>query len=107
MSLTSLLNQTITLYSKSGYDEYGTEVEGSGTGYKGRFQPVTKTRLLPTGETTIIDGIVFLPPGITVEQGDKLVYSGVNYKVFAKKTEVDGRGNTHHLELEVQKWQTA
>jgi plastocyanin len=105
MSFSSLLNQTISLYSKIGLDKYGRETEGSATNYKARFQQVTKTRILANGETTTIDGIVFLPPTITINQGDKITYNSVDYKVFSKKLAVDGRGNTHHLTVEVQKWQ--
>lgn len=105
MAFNNLLNQTITHYPKSSLNKYGRESVGSASTLKGRVQPTTKSRLLPTGQTVLIELIIFLKGSETVNIGDKIVYSGTSYKVFGKKVGVDGRGNNHHIQLELTKWQ--
>jgi hypothetical protein len=105
MSLQGLLNQDITLYLKSSYDAYGRETLGSGTDYRCRFQAVKKNKLLPNGEVATIDAIVYMAGTVDVDVNDKVTYSGVNYKVLGKNTQIDGQGNTNHLKLELVKFQ--
>lgn len=105
MAFNSLLNQTITHYPKSSLDGYGRENVGSASTLKARVQLTTKSRLISTGETVLIELIVFLKGTESVNNGDKIIYSGVTYKVFSKKTGVGRNGDSHHLELECTKWQ--
>lgn len=104
MSLKGLLNQTITVYSKSGYDEYGRETVGSGTNITARVQESTKRRLLADGSLVTIDAIVYCPADTTINTDDRVVYGTENYKVFAKYVAVDGAGNTNHIKVELVKW---
>lgn len=104
MSFASLLNQDITVYSKTARDRYGKETFGSGTSVKARFQHVRKSKVLATNEVLTIDAIVFLEGDVSIEMNDKISYGGINYKVVGRNSSVDGQGNVHHYELELQKW---
>lgn len=104
MSLRGLLNQTITLYSKSGYNAYGRETVGSGTNYQCRFQKTTKTILLPTGQTIQLVAIVYLAGEPTVAINDKVTYSDHDYKVAGIYTATDGQGNTNNTRLQLVEW---
>ena len=103
--LKNLLNQSITIYSKSGLDKFGRESFGSGSSAKARFQAKTVTRLLPNQETVTIEGFMWVLPSVTIARGDKVVFGGNSYKVFARYEGIDGAGNTHHIKLELTKWQ--
>lgn len=104
MSFDGLLNQSITTYPRTSYDEYGREVVGSATTLSCRFQRKTKQRLAPNGSVIVIDAIVFVPTASDIDTGDKVTYDGADYKVISRYDSVDGDGNTHHLTLEVAKW---
>lgn len=105
MAFNDLLNQTITLYTKSSIDAYGRQQVGIGVDYPARVQEKTEAKLLPNGETVNIDAVVYLKPTVTVNHGDKITYSGNDYKVFSRNKAVDGSGETHHIKLEITKWQ--
>jgi hypothetical protein len=104
MALSQYLNQTVTHYTRSGYDSYAREVDaGVGTGYSARVQLVTKRILLPNGEIMTIDALCFIAgePGIEID--DRIDYKGVKYRVHGKKENVDGQGNVHHVTLQLAK----
>lgn len=105
MSLTGLLNQTISLYSKSGYDRYGRETVGSSTDYYARAEQVSKSKLLPNGQMINVSLIVYIKPSVTININDKITYDSVDYKVFSVSKPVDGSGVLHHTKLECIKWQ--
>ena len=113
MSLAGLLNQTITIYTKTGYSNDGRETVGSGTSVRSRFQAVSKRTLLPrnqansTGSVVEIDAIAYVPADTTVENDYKVTYSGNNYKVVNKYAVPGQSGATHHIKLELAKWQSA
>lgn len=104
MQINHLLNQTLTLYSKSSYDAYGREVVGTGTSVQCRFQQTSKHRMGPNNSLIIIDGICYVPADTTVELDDKVTFDSVDYKVYSKYIPVDGAGDTHHIKLELIKW---
>jgi hypothetical protein len=105
MSFLGLLNQTITLYNKTGYDAYGREAVGSGTEVDCRFQKTTKRKLLENGSLALIVAECWLPPDTTINTDDRVVFGSDSYKVFAKYEAVQGTGATHHIKLELIKWQ--
>lgn len=105
MSLSGLLNQTVTIYPKSSYNKYGREVVSSGAENCARVQEVSKSKLLPNGQTINIDLIVYLKNNVTVSINDKLDYLGTKYKVFSFSKPVDGSGQLHHIKIECIKWQ--
>ncbi|MBN2263077.1 MAG: hypothetical protein JW735_09195 [Prolixibacteraceae bacterium] len=104
MAINGLLNQTISLYTKSGYNAYGRENVGAATSVKSRFQKQAKQKLLPNGSVIMIEAIAYVPSDTTVAIDDKVTYSSVDYKVYGIYTAVEGTGNTHHLKLELVKW---
>lgn len=105
MAFNDLLNQTITLYPKASIDAYGRRQVGTGVSHPARVQETTAAKLLPNGETINIDAVVYLKSSVSVEHGDKITYDGNDYKVFSRNTSVDGAGTTHHIKLEITKWQ--
>lgn len=104
MSFIGLLNQSLTIYNKSSYNEQGREVVGSGTTVYGRVQQTTKRKLEATGNLITIDAIAYVPSTTTVNTDDRIDFSGQKYKVYGKYSAIDGQGNTHHIKLELIKW---
>lgn len=107
MSIEGLMNQSLTLYPKTGYGGDGREISGSSTTVQCRAQMKTKRVLLPDGSTVTIDGVLYVPASTVVDTDYKAVLSGVNYKVLAKYPVPGGDGQTHHIKLEVVKWELA
>lgn len=106
MGITSLFNQTISLYNKSSYDDEGREVVGSATSVRCRFQRTSKRRLLPNGTLLTIDAIVYIPGTTSINTDDKVTFAGVNYKVIGRYDAIGANGVANHIKLEVVKWQT-
>lgn len=104
MSYAQLLNQTLTLKTKTGYSRTGRPQISAGSSVVCRFQEVKKTKLDAKGNVIDIDGIVFVPGTTTIENEDVVTYGSTNYKVIGKNTVIARYGSTHHIELEVQKW---
>lgn len=110
MSIQSLLNQEITITSKSGYNEYGRETSGAAVTVNARFQKTQKINFNPTnvpsemGALKVIVGIVYVPAGTVVAIDDKVTYGGVDYKVNGVYDAIDGNGNTQHIKLDLVKW---
>jgi hypothetical protein len=106
MSFTGLLNQTATIANRSGHSADGRESVGAGTSAQCRAEEMTKMRLTPTGEPVRIDILFFFPSGTTVNVDDRITYNSTTYKAITKSVLVDGRGNTRHLQVEAQRWQS-
>lgn len=106
MSFSSLLNQTISIYNKTGLDVTGREVTSAATSVKANFQRSNKNIMLPNGTVVQIEALIFVKPSVTVNNGDRVSYSGVDYKVVGKHHRIGRTGAVHHLELDVIKWQT-
>jgi hypothetical protein len=104
MALQNFLNQTGTLKSRTGYDQYGKEVQAAGTSVACRFQETTKTIIKSDGSTEPIDAYAFFDPSISVNAGDHFTFGGVDYRVMTNNLVVDGRGLAHHSEVGLQKW---
>lgn len=106
MSIQRLFNQTGTLKTRSGYDQYGKEVQNAGTTVNCRFQEVVKTRIHPDGSVEDIDAKAFVPPATNVNAGDHFIFNSIDYRVLYVNSVVDGRGTLHHYELRLTKWQS-
>lgn len=104
MSITGLMNQTITISTKSGYNAYGRETVGVETDVVARFQKKTKMKVLPNGSVLTIEAIVYVPSDTVVGVDDKVTYSGSDYKVHGIYEAVDGQGRKNHLKIELIKW---
>lgn len=106
MSYLGLLNQTSTVYNKTGHGGDGRETVGSGTVVACRAEEKTKMRMTPSGEPVRIDITFFYPSDTAINVDDRISYSSVDYKVITRSVLVDGRGATRHLEIEAQRWQS-
>lgn len=102
--ITGLLNQTITVYTKSSYNSEGREVVGSGTSVKARVQPKIKRRLMPNGSVVNIDALAYVASGSTIDTDDRVDLGSDKYKVLGKYAVPGADGNTDHIELELIKW---
>lgn len=105
MTVIDMMNQTITLYSRSGYDKWGKLTLGSGVAHKARVQEGTRNEFLPTGQVINIVITAYIAPSVTIEVNDKVTYSSTDYKVYKKYVTVDGGGTANHIKLELIKWQ--
>lgn len=103
--INALLNQTVTLYAKSGYTRDGRESVGVGSSVKARFVEVNKTRFLPNQQVVRIDAKAFFKADQTININDKVTYNGTDYKVHGKKVGRGMNGEAHHVEVELIKWQ--
>jgi len=106
MSVQRFLNQTGTLKTRTGYDQYGKEAQTAGTSVICRFQNTAKTRILPDGSVEPIDAYAFLDPSISVNPGDHFIFASVDYRILTVNQVVDGRGIAHHSEINLSKWQS-
>lgn len=105
MSITNLFNQSIVIYTKSGYDKFGKPTASTSTTVSARVQRTTRQRLLPNNSLVTILAIAYVPALTVVNLDDRVTYDGADYKVFAKYNATQGDGTTHHIKLELSKWQ--
>lgn len=111
MSLLGLLNQTITIYPVSSRSGDGREVFGTGVSVKARFQIPKRRNTMPRnidGKSTLIeiDAVAYVPSDTTVETDNKVTYESIDYKVVTKYAVPGMTGTTHHIRLELKKWQS-
>lgn len=106
MGVLHLLQQSATIYPKSGLNKFGRDTSGSGVPVKCRFQNSTKTRLLPTQEVVMLVGIFYFEGSVTINTEDRIVFGGLSYKAFSVNGSIDGRGTQKLIKVEVTKWQT-
>jgi hypothetical protein len=78
MSVNGLMNQTITIASKSGYDAYGRVTTSTETTIKARVQQTTKQKFLANGDVILISAIAYVPSDTTVEIDDAVTVGRVN-----------------------------
>lgn len=101
MSVNALMNQTITIASKSGYDGYGRATTSTETTIKARVQQTTKQKFLANGDVILITAIAYVPADTTVEIDDAITVDSREYSVFGKYEAVDGSGRINHIRLEL------
>lgn len=104
MSIKSLLNQSVTIYNRSGYGADGEFTYSTGTSVDSRFEAKTKRVLLPNGDILAIDAFVIVGPDVTVNTNDKITYGSDDYRVVDIFAVPDDTGDTHHKELGLAKW---
>lgn len=100
-----LLNQTISVQGKTGYDVFGRETHDTASNVKCRFQKSPIQRLLPNGSLITIEAVVYVADDADVDIDDRVTFDSEDYKVYGKYQAVDGLGNTNHYKLELTKWQ--
>lgn len=101
------LNQTITVYSKTGYNLYGEVTTGSGTSVSARVELTNKNVLQPNGQVVTLLARVFVGPTASISIEDRVDFGSNKYKVFNKDVLVDSNGTTRHYELQLTQWQEA
>lgn len=101
MSVNGLMNQTITIASKSGYDAYGRVTTSTETTIKARVQQTTKQKFLANGDVILISAIAYVPSDTTVEIDDAVTVGSREYSVYGKYEAVDGGGRINHIRLEL------
>lgn len=106
MAIQDFFNQTGTLKGRTGYDQYGKELQSAGASVACRFQETAKTQILPDGSVEPIDAYAFFDPATTINPGDHFVFSSTDYRVLSVNMVVDGKGLAHHSEVNLQKWQS-
>lgn len=104
MSVNGLMNQQITISSKTGYNAYGRETVSTALNVWSRFQKTSKLVTSATGSLKTILAIVYVPSDTTVAIDDKITYDSVDYKVDGIYDAVDGVGRKNHIKLELTAW---
>lgn len=105
MSYNSLLNQTVTIYPKTGYTAYGRERLDTSFTVLARLNNKSIIKLTPKGSTVTVDAIMHLPVGTAIANDDQVEFGSVRYKVLEVNPGIDGRGNTRILKVQLVKWQ--
>lgn len=105
MTIAGLMNQTLTLYNRSGRGGDGRPSFGAGTSINARLQPKTKRKLLGNGDVLTIDAMAFVPADTTIASDDKVTAGGITYRVVEVYPVPGGNGATHHKEVNLVKWQ--
>lgn len=109
--INGLLNQTVTIQPQSSYSEDGREVVGNAVTETWRVQPISKTIFSPRGalergSLLTIDAIGYAPKTTVAEIDAKITVGSEVYKVYSKYP-VPGRdGQTHHVKVQLLRWQT-
>jgi len=104
MSIKTLLNQSITLYSRQGYSSSGDEQFSSGSTVRARIVENNTRHLAPDGSLITIDAVAYLGPGVSVSTDDKVNYNSTDYKVSGIYVARGKKGEIHHQKLELIKW---
>lgn len=104
MAFAGLLHQSITIKPASTLDEYGRPTFGAGVTLNCRFEKMNKVKLLPNGQSIVINARVFVPGDTTVSVDDHIEFGSDIYKVINVSVLVDGAGTTRHKELDLQSW---
>lgn len=108
MSVNTLSNQTVTIYNPSGTrDKHGQPAFGAGTSAVVRFERVNKTIKTQERERDPIHATMGCPPTVTIQKGAKVVYQSETYRVMELAEAIDGSGNVHHRECNLQLWSYA
>jgi len=104
MAITSFYNQTISLSPQSGHDAYGRERFTTEADYNARVQVQSMTKLMPNGQVKQIDAVMYISPEVAIDYDDKVTYDDTDYKVVGINEQVDGKGDVHHLKVQLALW---
>lgn len=104
MSITSLLNQTVTIQRRSatGTDDYGNEVPGTTSSVTtvGYVEQAVAEEITVDRETYVTDWRVFLPAGTAIDGSDRVVHGAKVFEVVGSPHEVWNPRTQiiHHIE---------
>jgi len=99
VSFEALCINTGAILAYSSADEYGGETFGSaGTSFKCRFDPQDGKRVVVglNGENTVIDGFVYIPASVSVNEKDRIQVDSVTYRIISLKLQNDSVGPNHY-----------
>jgi hypothetical protein len=98
-----LFNQNVTIYSQS-KNRYGKNVYSSGLVYKGRVQRKATVISDGEGENFQADMIIYLPKKAKgVSEGDRVDYSGKQYRVIYVYDAIDSIGALSHIKIALKR----
>ncbi len=106
MSLLGLMNQTCTIYPKTGYSGEGRASLGTGVSSICRAQSMNKNVRISERETATIDLLLYLPADTDVGLDYKVTYNGSDHKMLKIYPTPNGEGVTEFNRVECIKWQT-
>ncbi len=99
-----LFHDAITLYTSHTLNDYGENVDGTGTSTTGRY--VEKNIMIEDkkGQKKQADGLIQLKSSVTgVEVGQKVMVNSVDFRIMKIIEAKDGKGNTRKYRLIVKK----
>jgi hypothetical protein len=107
IDVTKYLNQTATLKTQNGHDEYGTPQIGSGTTVNTRFVTTSERTtdsvgaIGERGTEITIDAKAWLEPDTTVKPTDIVDFGGDTYIVVRVSKPRTRVGDVNHRKLEL------
>lgn len=107
MSLSGLLNQSVSWYSRGSYGADGRPAYSTATTIRARLEARAKRVLLPNGTVVNIDALLIVAPSHTITSDDKISFDSVDYRVLDIFKVPGGDGTVHHQEIKLAKWPTA
>jgi hypothetical protein len=103
MSFAALMKDTGKINAHSSANEYGKITYSLGSAFACRFSQSTGKRVVnQTGEDVVVDGIVFFPASVTVNEKDQIEVNGTMYRIENLQLAADA-GSDHHYEAAVRR----
>lgn len=108
MSVSTLSNQSVLIQNPTGTrDKHGQSAFDAGATVSVRFERTYKTIKTEEREREPIHALMGSVPSIDVQIGAKVTYDSEVYRVITVAEAVDGSGNVHHRESNLQLWSYA
>ena len=103
MSFDDLLKDIAKINSFVSSDEYNNITYTLGGFFPARFDPQEGEKVVTqNGEDAIIDGFVFFPASIAVNEKDQIEIGGILYRIIAAKLSGDSDSD-HHYKVAVRR----
>lgn len=96
IDITDYLNQTCTLYQRTGYNEVGQPQYSVGETVPCRIAFEEEVIRLTDGQELKIQGVIYLEPTQTVNIDDVVASGGDEYTIKEIASKVDIDGNVNH-----------
>jgi len=101
MSVTSLMNQSLTITPRGGIDGFGENEDGTPFIVKARVEPEVENVIDSVGQTRITNFRIFIEPTVTITPQDKVTWDGTTYLVLKVESMYKGSGELSHKEVMV------
>ena len=101
MTVEGLMQQTVTVKPRSGYDAYGQPESGTSVSYSARIEPTNEAVIDINGATVVASLVIFMPSSATIAPEDSVNYDGKDWRVLTVAEAVKGSGTVSHLEVKV------